>query len=307
MNTHDQLQALARDAGVTAWVHATRLSGPPGEVTLRGQEPVAIASLYKLPLAVAWADLVETGDLHPHERITLTPAGRVFGSTGISTLSDTITLSQRDLVRLMLTLSDNTAGDVILRTVGLARLNGWIHEAGLHNTVVRHGTSHSLRIVQAETGAANIAMAESALTDVESDIDTSEYDPAFASSSTAADICRLLTSLWSLTGQAHEVVRHAMAHQAWRHRIGSGFPHDDVTIHAKTGTLGRLRHEAAVITYPDEHPVAVTVLTRAARPERHLPTVDAAIGTLAREAVTPLRAVDPAIHITGGRDGRAHG
>ena len=80
-----------------------------------------------------------------------------------------------------------------------------------------------------------------------------------------------------------------MALQAWRHRIGSGFPHDDVTVHGKTGTLGNLRHEAAVIGFPHEHPVAVTILTRAVRNERHLPRADTAIGELARTAVTALR------------------
>ena len=38
--------------------------------------------------------------------------------------------------------------------------------------------------------------------------------------------------------------------------------------------------------------VGVVVLTRAARPERHLPRVDAAIGELARVAVGPLRLAD---------------
>jgi hypothetical protein len=39
----------------------------------------------------------------------------------------------------------------------------------------------------------------------------------------------------------------------------------------------------------DRTPVAVTVLTRAVCNERHLPRVDAAIGELARTAVTALR------------------
>lgn len=289
MTVSDQLVEIARDAGVTAWVHATRLSGPTGEVTLAGDEPVAMASLYKLPLASAWADLVSAGALDGGERLTFSPEDRCPGPTGIAMLYDEVSLTLRDTVRLMLAVSDNAAGDVVLQHVGADRLARWLADAGLTNTVVRHGSAESLRIVQRETGATSTALAERALAHVEHDVVTSQYDPALAGASTAGELCQVLRVLWSRTGPAHSLVRDSLAHQAWRHRIASGFPHDDVAVHGKTGTLGRLRHEAAVIGFPDEHPVAVTVLTRAARAERHLPRVDAAIGEMARVAVGSLR------------------
>lgn len=288
----EQLRAVARDAGVTAWVHATRVDGRGSDVaehvSLAGDDPVAVASLYKLPLAAAWADLVEDGALDPRERVTLT-SDRAPGPTGIAMLLDEVSMSMRDLVRMMLAVSDNAAGDVILTRVGPDRLERWRERRGLADTWVRHGSAASLRIVQRETGASSTALAERALAAVEHDIVTTEYDPALASSSTASDICGVLTHLWAGTGAAHAIVRDALAHQAWRHRIGSGFPHDDVAVHGKTGSLGRLRHEAAVVAFPGEHPVAVAVLTRSARPERHQPRVDAAIGEMARLAVAPLR------------------
>lgn len=289
MTVRERLREIAQDAGVTAWVHATRLSGPEDEVTLAGDQPAAVASLYKLPLAVAWADLVSNGALDGGERLVLAPGERTPGPTGIAMLLDEVTLTLRDTVRLMLAVSDNAAGDVVLQRVGLGRLSRWLAETGLRDTVIRHGSTESLRIVQRETGATSTVLAERALADVEHDVVTSQYDSALASSSTAADLCQALRVLWSRSGQSHALVRDALAHQAWRHRIGSGFPHDDVAVHGKTGTLGRLRHEAAVVGFPGEHPVAVTVLTQAARAERHLPRVDAAIGELARAAVTPLR------------------
>ncbi len=287
--TEARLRAVARDAGVTAWVHAARLGDRPDQVGIGAEEPVAVASLYKLPLAVAWADLVAAGDLDPQQRLVLPAAHRAPGPTGVAMLLDDVGLSLRDAVRLMLAVSDNTAGDLLLTLVGPERLRDWLAAAGLAATVVRHGSAASLRVVQRETGAPSPALAERALADVAHEVLTSEYDAALASSSTAAEMCRVLALLWSRQDPAHALVRDALAHQAWRHRVGSGFPHDDVVVHGKTGTLGRLRHEAAVVRFPGEHPVAVTVLTRAARAERHLPRVDAAIGELARTAVLPLR------------------
>lgn len=285
----DALQAIARDAGVTAWVHARRLGPDPDELGIGGDQPVAIASLYKLPLAIAWADLVEAGDLDPRQRLTLEPSTRTIGPTGVAILLDEVSLTMRDAVRMMLALSDNACADTVLSIVGIDRLTAWLRGAGLRRTRVRHGSGESIGIVQRETGSADPRSAERALADIDHEIETGEYDAATASSSTAKELCRLLDMLWGREGEHHDLVRAAMANQAWRHRIGSGFPHDDVMVHGKTGSLGRLRHEAAVVAYPDEHPVAVSVLTRAARAERHLPRVDAAIGALARTAVTPLR------------------
>jgi beta-lactamase class A len=285
----EELGAVAADAGVTAWVHASSVGDPDDCVSWRADEPVAIASLYKLPLALGWASLAEAGRSDARAPLVLAPATRTPGPTGDAMLLDEVTLTQRDAVRLMLAVSDNACGDAILRLVGGERVAGVLAAHGLGQVDVRHGSAESLRIVQRDTGVPDPALAERALASVDADVSTREYDAALASAATARGICGVLEVLWALPGEAYDVVRDAMAHQAWRHRIGSGFPHDDVALAAKTGTLARLRHEAAVVAFPDEHPVAVTVLTRSVRAERHQPRVDAAIGELARIAVSALR------------------
>ena len=57
----------------------------------------------------------------------------------------------------------------------------------------------------------------------------------------------------------------------------------------KTGTIGPIRNEVAVVSFPGEEPVAVSVFTRAARMDLYLPLVDQAIGSAARIAVTAVR------------------
>ncbi|MDH2412544.1 class A beta-lactamase-related serine hydrolase [Nocardioides sp. CER19] len=292
----DELRAVAADAGVTAWVSAHRIGEPESAVSWQEDVPVPMASLYKLPLALGWAQLVTEGGLDPLAPVLLSPENRSPGLTGVAMLLDEVRISQRDAVRLMLAVSDNACSDLLLRLVGRERLARLLSETGLADVEVRHGSAESLRIIQRETGATDPALAERALASPDVDVTTSEYDAALASAATAAGICRVLDALWRRSGPAYDLVRDAMAHQAWRHRIGSGFPHDDVVVHGKTGTLARLRHEAAVVAFPGEQPVAVTVLTRAARAERHLPRVDAAIGELARIAVGPLRRATETAH-----------
>ncbi|WP_129789830.1 serine hydrolase [Promicromonospora panici] len=286
------LRAVARDAGVTVQVHATRLTGPPGTVSLDDTEPVAIASLYKLPLALVWADLVMAGHLAADQPLRLDATTRMPGPTGVAMLLDDVVLTARDVVRLMLAVSDNACGDALLAFVGRARAHDRLAALGLPETLVRQGSAEETRAVLQETGADTWAAAQRTLADPDLAVETSQYDPAYASAATAAQLAQVLRVLWSREGTAYDLVRNALAHQAWRHRVGSGFPHDDVVLLGKTGTLGRLRHEAAVVGFPHEHPVGVVVLTRSARPERHLPAVDAAIGELARLAVGPLRLPD---------------
>lgn len=294
--TADMARALAttaRDAGVTAWVHATRMEGPPRSVDLDARTPVAIASLYKLPLALVWADLVEAGELDERQRITMHAHDRMPGPTGVAMLHDDVTLSARDVVRLMLAVSDNACGDALLAAVGHERVHRHLRHLGFPATLVRLSSAQETAAMMRDTGATSWVGAQHLLASPDQAVETSQYIPALASAATAATLGEVLRTLWSRSGAAHERVRDGMRHQAWRHRIGSGFPHDDVVVFGKTGTLGLLRHEAAVIQFPHEVPVTVVVLTRSARPERHLPRVDAAIGELARLAVTPLRMPTP--------------
>lgn len=284
-----RLHDISVDAGMSAWVHACRLGGEPASVDYRGSELVATASLYKLPLSLVWADFAHDGRIDPRAVIDLPAKGRTPGPTGVAMLLDDVRLSSRDALRMMLTISDNACADALLDHIGREPLNQHLRDLGVSETVVRRGSAAATMQVMRETSAATPGEAEALLASPDDDRASSQYDPALSSASTAAEMCRILSMLWQRGSAAHECVRDAMHLQAWRHRIASAFPHDDVLVAGKTGTLVRLRHEAAVVTFPGEHPIAVTVLTRAVRSERHLPRVDAAIGALARVAVTPLR------------------
>jgi beta-lactamase class A len=148
--------------------------------------------------------------------------------------------------------------------------------------------------VERDTGTSDHRATMRALADLDRDVRTAEYDPALASAATARDLTGLLAWVWRCDTDAMELVRESLAQQVWRHRIGSGFPHDDVVVAAKSGSLGTLRHEVAVVHFPGEVPIAVAVLTRAVRAERHVPAIDAAIGRVARAAVHALRRMEDA-------------
>ena len=101
----------------------------------------------------------------------------------------------------------------------------------------------------------------------------------------------LLAAIWrdeAGPASACEEVRTIMSKQVWPHRLSSGFP-DEVTVAAKTGTLGLVRNEAGVVAYPDGKRYAVGVFTKSHEITHRAPKIDASIGTVGRIAVEALR------------------
>jgi beta-lactamase class A len=104
--------------------------------SINGQELFPTASVFKLPLIVELYRLVEAGELSLDDKKTLREADKVPGSGILKELSEGLALTVRDLVRLMMILSDNTATDILLGRVGMGRVNEAMASLGLGETRV---------------------------------------------------------------------------------------------------------------------------------------------------------------------------
>ncbi|MFF4172412.1 serine hydrolase [Streptomyces sp. NPDC001744] len=280
------------DAGVRGWLHVAELDRPSARVTVDPDERLPMGSIYKVPVMVAFCRLADAGLVDPRHRLTLEPEERVPGPTGVSILHDAVTMSLRDLVVMMMTISDNTSADAVLRTVGPDAVDAVCRDLGMPDTHVRGGVVNTFSRLLADTGADSLDAALAHVTDNDTVVPPGVYDPAYKASSTPADIARLLRAIW--TGRAASedrcaFMREVMRRQPWTHRLGSGFPYDDVTVYGKTGTFGALRHEAGVVELADGSAYTAVVFTQAARSDSKLPRADAVIGAAARVAVEELR------------------
>ncbi|MEV0110216.1 serine hydrolase [Nocardia sp. NPDC050799] len=296
MTTAERIRAVFADAGCTGRLHARRCDGSAAEVSIGGTERVVTASVYKLPLLLAYCRAVDAGHLDPLTRLTLTPSECTPGPTGISALHDPVTMSRRDLATSMMTVSDNAAADLLLGEIGLAAIHELLESLGLVLTRLVGGTADIQRSLVRDTDTHSTAEAFTALADNDEAWTVSAYDPAYTSATTPEEMTRLLAALWRgevLSGEQTDFARAVMRRQVWPHRIAAGFPHRGVAVAGKTGTIGIIRNEVAVVEFPGEHPVAVAVFTRAARADPALPAVDAAIAEAARIAVTELRRALP--------------
>ncbi|MEV7405169.1 serine hydrolase [Streptomyces sp. NPDC091267] len=291
------IRSMFDDAGVRGWLHVAELLHPSAQVAVDPGEQLPMGSVYKVPLMVTFCRLADAGLIDPCHRVTLEPADRVPGPTGISLLHDPVTMSLRDLVTLMMTISDNTAAAAVLRAVGPDAVDAMCHELGLPDTRIHGGVVSTFSRLVAETGAQTLDAALAHVADNDVVVPAGVYDPASKASSTPADMARLLRAIWSGRAASRDrcaFMREVMRRQPWTHRLGSGFPYDDVTVYGKTGTFGSLRHEAGVVELADGSTYTAVVFTQAARADSKLPRADAVIGAAARVAVEELRGLSSA-------------
>jgi beta-lactamase class A len=139
-------QELERLAGVAGGVvGATAIHMETGRrVSIRGQERFPMASTFKVPIAVQLLTLVDEGK-EQLERMVLFEAKDLHPGSG--TLSDLFTkpglaLSVRNLMELMLLISDNSTTDMLLRQAGGAdAVNARMHSLGIEGIHLDRSTA----------------------------------------------------------------------------------------------------------------------------------------------------------------------
>ena len=100
------------------------------EVAVRADEPMNTASVIKLPVMVLAFRDAEAGRLNLDERYTIRAEDVRRGSGLLQTFGVGLQPTFRDLVMQMIITSDNTATDIMIGKVGLARVNRLLDSLG---------------------------------------------------------------------------------------------------------------------------------------------------------------------------------
>jgi beta-lactamase class A len=94
------------------------------------------ASVIKIAVLVEAFEQIARGRLQPAASIRVREAAKVGGSGVVRELHDGAELTVRDLLRLMIVLSDNTATNMLLEHVGVANVNARMAAYGLRETKI---------------------------------------------------------------------------------------------------------------------------------------------------------------------------
>jgi len=106
----------------------------------RGDEKFSTASLIKVPILVTVYDLVAKGQLSLDDPITVLKIDQVPGSGIIQYLHNGTILTVRDAAWLMITISDNTATNLLLDRVAIRRVWQKMESLGLPHSKVHSKT-----------------------------------------------------------------------------------------------------------------------------------------------------------------------
>ena len=126
---HQSVAAIAARLGGTVGVAARNLASG-AEVHIGADDRFPMASCFKIPVMVEVMRQVDAGALRLDDRLTLAEADKSPGSTLIH-CHEGLRPSVRDLLYLMITLSDNTATDMLWRLIGLGSVNETMRRLGL--------------------------------------------------------------------------------------------------------------------------------------------------------------------------------
>ncbi|MEE6259396.1 serine hydrolase [Plantactinospora sonchi] len=287
----EHVERIFDRVGVDAQLHVTEIDGE-GEVAVRADEQVVLASVFKILLVLEFARQAVAGQLDPTERVLVRAEDRL-GGWGTAGCTDDIEASLRDLAYFAMSVTDNSAADLLLRRVGPDVLPLLAAELGLTRTRIVGGPRQLLESMYADVGARDDAefvrifptLPERRIRDLR------VFDPERTTSGTPREMTRLLGLIWrdeAGPAPACALVRDLMARQLFWTRIASGFP-PQVRVSAKTGTLPGLHMEAGVAEYPDGGRYAIAIFARARRLNARRIDVDLAMGEAARTAVEALR------------------
>ncbi len=129
----EQISQAARGrVGVTATVLETGES-----VTLNGNQQFPMQSVYKFPIAMAVLAQVDRGKLKLDQKIRVEASDVLQGSRILDEKSQGMEFSLAELLKYMVSESDNTASDVLLKQVGEPRIvTEYLRGLGVNDIVV---------------------------------------------------------------------------------------------------------------------------------------------------------------------------
>ena len=99
--------------------------------------PLVAASVIKIPIMVEAFRQFESGELNPLETYRIKAEDKMPSCGALNRMHDGLEVTLRDLVELMIVLSDNSATNILIDRLGIARVNATLEAEGLKVTRLR--------------------------------------------------------------------------------------------------------------------------------------------------------------------------
>ena len=217
----NQLKALSetfadRPGDIALIAHSKR--DPQLSVSINDEMAIPSASVIKAAIACTAADLAANAKLDLSRTIAKSELDETFYCSILHAFDSTDRLTVKNLIGLMLIVSDNPATSAVLKFTGRDQVSDWLDQNGLKDTTLSVGFD-----------------------------DVSLGAPLRANLTSAKDCLSLLRLIDA--DPTYAFVKRMLANNLRNERIPKRLPDDAVIAH-KTGTLAGLVHDVAIVDSP---------------------------------------------------------
>ena len=272
-----EIARLSKVSGGVAGVTAIHLE-TGRRVSLNGAERFPMASTFKIPIAVQLLTRIDKGEIKLDQMIEVRQSDLHPGSGTLTDLFNKggLALSVRNLMELMLLISDNSATDVLLRTAGGAEaVTARMRSLGIDGINVNRSTAQLIADwagvntlpPEEQWTPATFFVAFAAVKPEDRKAAATKFDSDPRDTSTPDGMAALLERVYRkniLKPESVDLLLDIMR----RCRTGDtrlkGLLPQGTEIAHKTGTIGGTTNDVGIITLPDNagH-VAIAVFTKA--------------------------------------------
>lgn len=225
------------------------------EAGLNEDQLFPTASVFKVPVLVELFRQVDAGELDLEKNVILRSDDRVPGSGVLKEMSEGLKITVKDLARLMMIVSDNTATDLILKLVGKERVNETISELGLEETVIVAGCREilfdlvGLDDLPEEAKTIENFMEAASMGEMDGTWSLGVEDNDVTTPREMARILELIVKGEAASRESCDMILDIMGRcQTGRYRLAKYLPSQDVNLVHKTGSLPGIRNDVGVVT-----------------------------------------------------------
>jgi len=258
-----EIERLADATGGIVGVAATQLA-TGRHIGYREDGLFPTASVIKLPLLVTLYEDALAGRIDLSERVIYRDDTKVAGSGVLQFLDDGLNPTLRDLAVLMMSVSDNTATDLLFDRVGKSRIEATMERLGLSSIRVpfdiREMLMELVDMDHTQPGGYDELRTRLRLS---AGSGGRSMVPEQADRTTPADMCRLLELIESraiLDAESCTAIIELLKRIQSATRIPGLLPKGTVVAH-KTGSYRRLRNDVGLV-YAPNGPYAVALFAR---------------------------------------------
>ena len=304
MSLVESIETIISDAAIDAGVAVWHIESG-ARLDVNGDATFPLASTFKVPILATACKQLATGEISLDTRVPLADEDKSMGSGILPFFESGLQPTVRDLLTLMIIISDNTATDIMVDYLGgAAEIEAYMHQLGFTDIFFKLNCKDLLRCAF-PPDVADLPPEALAKWTTENDIlrDSLPFSKGPENNvGTATAMTELLHLMFGdhFPDDVRAVAFDILGKQQFTHRIARFLPRG-VKIASKTGTIGGIRNDCGIIRISDANHVILSLFVewdeapmwnRPAAHHQRVFEVESAMGQIGRRVYDEFASLD---------------